>query len=100
LAPTTSFWKTDIILTQEEKAKFIDEYIAFSGKKTDVKKFYSRVKIYEAMNCLRGVSWCAMAWVEYQNPKKLIRNQFTYQKIQSYLSEEFLMAIENQYFAL
>jgi len=44
------------------------------------------------------VSWCAMAWVEYQDPNRPIQNQATYQKIQDYLTEDFLNWIWNSYF--
>ncbi len=38
-----------------------------------------------------------MAYVEYQNPDKLISNDYTYQKIKSYLSKEFLDMIKEEY---
>jgi len=51
------------------------------------------------MTCLRGITWCSMAWIEYQDPNKLIKNEFTYKKIESYLDLQFLMDIEDEYFA-
>ena len=99
LAPTTTFWKTDVILTEKDKAHFVDEYIAKSNGRIKINNLHERVKIYELLTCLRGITWCSMAWVEYQNPKRIIKNEFTYQKIQSYLSEQFLTNIENEYFA-
>lgn len=98
LAPTTTFWKTDVILSQEEINKFIKEYIKIVGDRFDTKDIEERMKLYLPITCLRGITWCAMAWVEYKDPKKLIRNEFTAKKLDDYLSKEFLDMIENRYF--
>ena len=49
------------------------------------------------MNCLRGITWCAMAYVEYQGPDRLIFNEFTFEKIKAYLSKDFLDFIKDEY---
>ena len=46
------------------------------------------------ITCLRGITWCAMAWVQYQQPDKLIINESTYRKLEDYLSDGFLEKIE------
>ncbi len=97
LAPTTTFWKTDIILSGEEIFFFIKEYCKNSNQYKDERKLWDSVKNYISMNCLRGITWCAMAYVEYQDPDKLISNDYTYQKIKSYLSREFLKMIKEEY---
>ena len=56
-----------------------------------------KVKIYIAITCLRGITWCAMAWVEYQNPERLIRNESTFQKLEQYLEMQFLCMITKNY---
>lgn len=98
LAPTTTFWKTDIILSQEEIEKFVKEYIKVVGNRFNTDDIEDRLKLYLPITCLRGITWCAMAWVEYKNPDKLIRNEFTAKKLDDYLSEEFLNMIESRYF--
>lgn len=97
LTPTTTFWKTDIILSREEISFFIREYCKRSNQYKDEKELWNSVKNYLSMNCLRGITWCAMAYVEYQNPDKLISNDYTYKKIISYLSEDFLNMIKDEY---
>ena len=97
LAPTTTFWKTDIILSKEEIDFFIKEYCKNSNQYKDEKELWNSVKNYLSMNCLRGITWCAMAYVEYQEPNKLISNDSTYKKIKSYLSKEFLSMIKEEY---
>lgn len=97
LTPTTTFWKTDIILSREEISFFIKEYCKNSNQYRDERELWNSVKNYLSMNCLRGITWCAMAYVEYQNPDKLISNNYTYEKIKSYLSKEFLNMIKEEY---
>lgn len=96
LAPTTTFWKTDCILSIEEIDSFIEEYIECVGNRFEVANIEERVKLYIPINCLRGITWCAMAWVQYQAEDKLIKNEDTLIKLNQYLSEAFLdMIIEN-----
>ncbi|SHJ58300.1 Ser/Thr protein kinase RdoA involved in Cpx stress response, MazF antagonist [Hathewaya proteolytica DSM 3090] len=97
LAPTTTFWKTDEILSRDEIDFFIKEYCKNSNEYKDENELWKSVKNYIAINCLRGITWCSMAYAEYQNPDKLIVNKYTYEKIKSYLSTEFLDMIKREY---
>lgn len=99
LAPTTTFWKTDVILTEAEKEQFLRRYHAAAGESVPFEQLRSRVREYEAINCLRGVSWCAMAWVQYQDPARPIRNASTFRKIGAYLDPAFLEQIRSRYFS-
>lgn len=98
LAPTTTFWKTDVILTEEEMEAFTDTYIQAVNGRFDVSGVKERLNIFIPITCLRGITWCAMAWVEYQEPGRLIRNGETFRKMESYLSKEFLDMIEERYY--
>ena len=98
LAPTTTFWKTDVILTEEEMEDFVDRYIAAVDGRFDVTGLKGRLNIFIPITCLRGITWCAMAWVQYQEPGRLIRNEDTFKKIESYLTQEFLDMIEKRYY--
>ncbi len=89
LAPTTTFWKTNTILNDSDMREFIGLYESHFKTKVDMAKFQT----YLAMTCLRGVSWCAMAYVEYQG-KRAIKNQYTYKKINKYLSDKFLSKLD------
>lgn len=98
LAPTTTFWKTDVILTEEEMEEFAKTYIKTVDGRFDVSGVEERLNIFIPITCLRGITWCAMAWVQYQEPGRLIRNEETFKKIESYLSAEFLDMIEKRYY--
>lgn len=95
LAPTTTFWKTDIILEQEQVETFIDDYIHYVDGRIKLGDFKSRVYIFLPVTCLRGITWCAMAQAEYQNPDRALKNEDTSKKLEAYLSKEFLDQIES-----
>ncbi len=90
LAPTTTFWKTDVILEREQMDEFFDEYIRAVDGRFSVEGLRERVDIFMRITCLRGVTWCAMAWVQYRQPDKLIVNASTAKKLDEYLDMGFL----------
>lgn len=97
LAPTTTFWKTDVILSEQEMDNFVTEYKKQVRNRIEVGDLEERLKIFLPMNCLRGITWCAMAWIQYQSGDKLIKNEETWGKLNSYLSDEFLEEISRRY---
>lgn len=97
LAPTTTFWKTDVILTQQETEGFVEHYIQSVDGRFPTDGLLSQVNKYISITCLRGITWCAMAWVEYQNPERLIRNESTLKKLEKYIEMEFLYRIYKNY---
>lgn len=90
LAPTTTFWKTDVILNKPQMDAFLDEYIRRVNGRFPTGGLRERTAVFVPVTCLRGVTWCAMAWVEYQQPDKLIFNESTFRKLDAYLDREFL----------
>lgn len=94
LAPTTTFWKTDVILEPEEMDAFIDRYIQAVDGRFPTDGLKERVHLFVPITCLRGVTWCAMAWVQYQQPDKLIFNESTFKKLNAYLAHDFLNRIQ------
>lgn len=98
LAPTTTFWKTDVILTEEEMKAFIDMYKNAVRGRFNVVGITERLNLFIPITCLRGITWCAMAWVQYQESERVIQNEKSFQKMERYLEEGFLDYIEKQYF--
>lgn len=98
IAPTTTYWKTDCILGEESIQSFIGEYCSCRGASSDYEYVKGRTEEYLSVTCLRGITWCAMAWVEYNRPGRLIMNEFTYKKICSYLDEAFMDMLEERFF--
>ena len=99
LAPTTTVWKTDVILDKEEIQQFVRQYKAAAAGRYDVSGIEERLGLFIPITCLRGITWCAMAWVQYHEPDRLIRNEGTFRKIEAYLSDGFLEKIENSFFS-
>lgn len=98
LAPTTTFWKTDVILSPEEMDAFTARYRQAAAGRFDTDSLAEKLALFIPITCLRGVTWCAMAWVQYQQPDRLIRNEDTFRKMEAYLDESFLEMIERRYF--
>lgn len=84
LAPTTTFWKTDIILSENEINKFLEEYNNYRNFDRE------RFERYLIFNCLRGVTWCSMAFRQYSENDKMLMDETTFKKIASYIELEFL----------
>ena len=97
LVPTTTFWKTDTILTPEETATFADNYTAAVGDRMDTSTVRERLPLFFKVTCLRGITWCAMAMREYLEPGRALRNEITFKKIQAYLAPDFLSNILENY---
>lgn len=96
LAPTTTFWKTDVILDQKETDRLMDEYIKAVRNRFDITGIRERTLRLIKITCLRGLTWCAMAWVQYKDPEKEIVNESTRLKLDAYLSDSFLADIEQR----
>lgn len=96
LAPTTTFWKTDVILSEEETEAFLNDYIACVDNRYDLSDLKERVAVFIPVTCMRGMTWCAMAWIEYQQPGRAIRNESTWKKLNAYLEQSFINMIEKR----
>lgn len=97
LTPTTTFWKTDVILTRDQRREFVHEYIRAVDGRYDTAGLEERVNTFIRLNCLRGITWCAMAWVEYNEPGRAIKNDFTFRKISAYIQDDFLDNIDRNF---
>ncbi len=97
LAPTTTFWKTDVILAAGEMQDFVAAYIKAVGARRDTSDLPSRLPLFLKVTCLRGVTWCAMAEVEYARPGRPLENSDTREKIRAYLAPDFLKTIAESY---
>jgi len=97
LAPTTTFWKTDVILTPQQVKDFAVKYVEAVGGRMDCSTLSRRLPLFFTVTCLRGVTWCAMAYREYCQPGRELRNEDTFKKLQAYLEPEFLKSILENY---
>jgi thiamine kinase-like enzyme len=92
LVPTTTLWKTDVILQPEEKRRFLSFYRkeleARTGRAApDLTDLVRKTDILEQTILLRALSWCFMAYYEYTQTNRTIRNEDTFAKIRQYLDD-------------
>lgn len=94
LATTTTLWKRNYILSKDETKMFFKSYNHYLDIK--VNDIEERVHLYTPYLYLRALSWCAYAFLEYQNPYKNIFNPDTYNKIKEYLDVDFIKRLLKQ----
>ncbi len=95
--PTTTLWKTDVVLTEDQKGGMM---AAYKQALTDAHlrdTIEERTRLRDPFNCLRGVSWCAMAWVQYQRGDHLLRNEDTFRKLKMYTDPVFVRGLFDSY---
>ena len=97
LVPTTTFWKTDVILTPEEIRHFVRCYDRAVNGRFETASLADRLPLYFTVTCLRGVTWCAMAYREYCQPGRAISNPDTFEKLKAYLEPAFLRNLLENY---
>ncbi len=97
LVPTTTFWKTDVILSPEEIRGFVKLYEKAVNGRMETSCLQERLPLFFTVTCLRGVTWCAMALREYSQPDRPLSNADTLAKIKDYINEDFLRNLLNQY---
>ena len=93
LAPTTSFWKTDSILDERDRALFFQAYKEALAGRRNFSGIEEQTELFILFNCIRGLSWCAYAYAEYQKGRD-IQNEDTFRKIKAYLTDPFLSSVE------
>jgi len=96
-APTTTLWKTDYRMGSPDRGKFLDAYRLSLNDAHLRDTIADRVRLRDPFNCLRGVSWSAMAWVTYQDGTHTLRNEDTFRRIEQYLQMDFLRSLFDPY---
>jgi len=56
-----------------------------------------RTRLRDPFNCLRGVSWCAMAWVHYQRNQHRLKNPDTWRMLSMYVDINFVRSLFDPY---
>jgi len=95
--PTTTLWKSDYRMTDENKRSFLNGYRAAITDAHLRDTIAERVRLRDPFNCLRGISWSAMAWVAYQTGEHALRNEDTFHKVSAYLHLDFVRSLFDPY---
>ncbi len=91
--PTTTLWKTNYRMTEADKRVFLNAYRAAVPDAHLRDTIEARVRLRDPFNCLRGISWSAMAWVTYQTGAHAVRNADTFRKMSAYLDMGFVRGL-------
>jgi aminoglycoside phosphotransferase (APT) family kinase protein len=95
--PTTTLWKTDYRMSAADKRAFLDAYCAAIPDPHLRDTIGERVRLRDPFNCLRGISWSAMAWVTYQTGEHALQNRDTYLKVSAYMDLDFVRGLFDPY---
>lgn len=98
LVPTTTNWKTSTILNRVQRETFLDEYEQAVAGRFPTQGLRERLDGYLTVTCLRGLTWCAMACVDYTEGGPGLRNEDTFAKIKQFLSREYLEMIWSDFY--
>ena len=103
LAPTTTRWKCGVTLSEPAQESFMEAYLTAregqdqarqsQGRQTPARwreALSERRRIRQPYVHWRAITWCTMAWVEYQRPDRPLRHEDTWERITEYLQPEFL----------
>ncbi len=95
--PTTTLWKTDYRMSDADKARMMMAYKAAIADPHLRDTIEERTRLKDPFNCLRGVSWCAIAWIQYQVDEHLLKNEDTFQKLSMYVDLNFVRSLFDPY---
>ena len=85
LVPTSTLWKADFTYTDQEKREFLRTYKSSLNLPIDLDGVVQNTQILERTILLRALSWCFMAYYEYTQTERALRNEHTFRTIKSYL---------------
>lgn len=91
--PTTTLWKTDYRMSAEDQSEMMTAYKAAIQDAHLRDTIEERTRLRDPFNCLRGISWCAMAWVQYQRGDHLLKNKDTLRKLSMYTDVNFVRSL-------
>lgn len=87
LVPTTTLWKSDTVLSSEDKASFLHTYRQEACLDFDMDTLTQKTRVLEKTILLRALSWCFMAYYEYTQTRRPLQNPDTFTRIKHYLAD-------------
>ena len=95
--PTTTLWKTDQHLSPADQNRLMTAYKDATPDPHLRDTIEERTRLHDPFNCLRAITWSAMAWVQYQRDEHLVKNPATFHKCQLYTDLAFVRSIFDPY---
>lgn len=88
LVPTTTLWKSDFRFSRYQVELFARTYCNLTHE--NFSDIMDQIYLFWNLTCLRGISWCAMAYIEYMDSHRPLKNDDTFKRIKQYLQPEFI----------
>ena len=85
LVPTTTLWRGDYVYSPEEKKLFLNHYNTLMSPPVPFEELMHKTALLEKTILLRGLSWCFMAYYEYTQMDRSLKNTETFKQIKGYL---------------
>jgi aminoglycoside phosphotransferase (APT) family kinase protein len=87
MVPTTTLWKSETVLSPEEKKRFLAAYRREACPDMEMDAMILKTRVMEKTILLRALSWCYMAWYEYTRTERPLQNADTFAKISRFLAD-------------
>jgi aminoglycoside phosphotransferase (APT) family kinase protein len=87
LAPTTTLWRTETVITPRQRTEFLAAYRADLDDAPPLEELDLLCGVMERTVILRGLSWCFMAHHEYAKAMKPLTSDLTRRKIALYMRD-------------
>lgn len=87
LVPTTTLWKSPYRFDESTRRAFLEEYHRISGCTSSIDELDHRTRVLENTIILRALSWTYMAYYEYTQTDRALKNSDTFERICSYLDD-------------
>jgi thiamine kinase-like enzyme len=87
VVPTTTLWKSDYRFDRGSKNRFLKIYSNRLNDSESFDEIVMKTEILEKTILLRALSWCYMAYFEYTQQDRTLRDDTTFNRIQCYLEE-------------
>lgn len=87
LVQTTTRWKSDYVYTKQEKKLFLKYYLEQLSEDINFETVLLLTESLEKTIRLRALSWCYMAYYEYNSDNRSLKNEYTFNKIKEYLDQ-------------
>lgn len=85
LVPTTTLWKSEFRFDPSSRRAFLNAYANALSNPPRFERLDRLTWVLEQTILLRALSWCYMAYVEYTQQERALRNEQTFARIRSYL---------------
>jgi aminoglycoside phosphotransferase (APT) family kinase protein len=92
-SPLTTLWKSDFQFDKAGIEAFINNYKKRLNDTHLQSTLEDRVRLKMPFVYLRGISWSAMAWINYQNNSQKICNKDTWCKLNQYMNLSFIQSL-------